>query len=292
MSEVSQQAQQKLSELIDDARAGKIIPIRLPGQLEEIAALMQASDSDSQAPAPATPAPADVKTVIEEQAEFISVTVHELRNPMTSIRGYSDMMATPAMGELNDMQKQFLETIRTNVKRMESLLQDVSDMGKLRGGVLNVTEKMDMFKNIAGIVQKTVEPMAEEHGKTLTFDIASGLPLLNTDGEYFARALSKFIENSLQYTGDDGEIYVRAYADDNWLVVEIEDNGLGMTPEETAMLGTLFWRSEREAVREHKGSGLGVPIAFGVLDLIGATYHVESTPDQGTKITVRMKGMT
>ncbi len=291
MADAQQQAREKLAQLIDNAHKGAIIPVRLPGQLEEIATLLEAAEEEAEAAKPAPP-PADVEAVVRENADFVSTAVHELRTPMTSIRGYSDMLNTPTMGELNDMQKQFLDTIRTNTKRMEGLLQDVSDLGKLRGETLKLTEKMDMFKNIIGIVQKNTEPLAEEMGKTLTFDIPQGLPLLTTDGEYFAKAIEKLIENGLRYSGDDGEVAVRAKGEDNWLVAEVEDNGFGMTEDEVGMLGTLFWRSEREEVREHKGSGMGLPIAFGVFDLLGAKYDVQSTLDEGTIVTVRIKGMT
>jgi len=290
MADPTQQAREKLATLIEDAKRGAIIPVRLPGQLEEIATLLdQTPEASPAAPPKAAP---EVEEIIRDRAEFISTAVHELRTPMTSIRGYSDMLGTPTMGELNDMQKQFLDTIRNNTRRMEGLLQDVSDLGKLQGGTLKLTEKMDMFKNIAGIIQKETEPLAEEHNKTLTFDIPQGLPLLNTDGEFFAKAIRKMVENGLQYSGEDGEVTVSAHADDSTLIVEVRDNGIGMTPEEQNMLGTLYWRADREEVLAHKGSGLGLAIAYGILDELGAKYDVESTLGEGTVCTVRIQGMT
>ncbi|MEO0564511.1 MAG: HAMP domain-containing sensor histidine kinase [Chloroflexota bacterium] len=289
MSDAHQQARAKLSELIENAKKGAIIPVRLPGQLEEIAALL---DAEETADGPPSSGDADIDALVHEQAEFISTAVHELRTPMTSIRGYSDMLGTPSMGELNPMQQQFLDTIRTNTKRMEGLLQDISDISKLQGDVLRLTEKMDMFKNIAGIIEKETAPVAEEYNKPLTFDIPQGLPLLNTDGEYFAKAIRKFVENGVKYSGEDGEVTVRAHADDGTLVVEVEDNGIGMSDEELGKIGTIYWRSDNEAVREHKGSGLGTAIAFGILDQLGAKYTIESTDGEGTKITVRIAGMT
>ena len=105
---------------------------------------------------------------------------------MTSIRGYSDMLRS--MGALNDMQKQFVETIRTNSRRMEGLLTDVSDTAKIKAGALRTNLKMDMFKNIAMMVEKQAQPVTEELGRKLTFDIPQGLPILNVDGELLAKA--------------------------------------------------------------------------------------------------------
>jgi signal transduction histidine kinase len=76
------------------------------------------------------------------------------------------------------------------------------------------------------------------------------------------------------------------------LVVTISDNGIGMTPEDLEKLGTLFFRSDHDTVRNHKGSGLGIPIAYGIIEALGGSIDVESTLDEGTTFTIRLKGMT
>src|SRR5688500_15349135 len=165
-----QQARAQLIELIEAARKGMIIPVRLTGQLEALGTLLeQAEEHSSTASAPA--APPDQEEFLKDQAFFISHAIHELRTPMTSIRGYSDMLNSGAMGALTEMQKQFVETIRTNARRMEGLLTDVSDTSKLKGGTLRITPRMDMFKNIAMMVEKNTQPQAEAANKKLTFDI-------------------------------------------------------------------------------------------------------------------------
>ena len=183
-----------LEELLAAARSGALVPIRLPGQIEAIqAALQQAKDETAkQAPAEAF----DKEAWFKDQAYFIGHAVHELRTPMTSIRGYADMMNS--MGSLNDMQKQFLDIIRTNSRRMETLMQDVADMNKLRHGTLKTAFKMDMFKNIAMMTEKAMGPLAGQMERTLKFDIPQGLPILNTDGEMIAKALNKLVENGLR----------------------------------------------------------------------------------------------
>lgn len=285
------QAQALVNELLEAAKTGRIIPVRLPGQIEAIAnALAQA---EGQSGGQSAEIPADLEEFRREQAEFMSVAIHELRVPMTSIRGYADMLNTPGMGELNDMQKQFLSTIRVNARRMESLLRDVSDISKVRGGMLKLAPKMDLYKNIIMTVEKAMMPMAEEMGRTLTFVPAEqGLPLLNTDGQWLANALNRLVENGLRYTRDGGHVTVSASGENNRLHIQIQDDGVGMTMEEMAQLGTLYYRADNDHVRSYKGSGLGIPIAFGIIDLLGGQVHIESQPDQGTTITVTLTGMT
>lgn len=281
-----------VEELLQQAKSGAIIPIRLPGQIE---AIQDALKQVNEAPPPPSPdaevdADADpVAAAMQDQAKFISHAIHELRTPMTSIRGYADMMAS--MGQMNDMQKQFVETIRTNARRMEGLLTDVSDMSKIRGGTLRYTLKMDMFKNIAMMVEKQMQPVAESLGRKLTIDVPQGLPLLNTDGEMLAKAINKLVENALRYCEENCEVSVSARGENNNLIVSVKDNGIGMKPEEIAQLGTIYFRADHDVVRSYKGSGLGIPIAYGIIKLLGGAISVESTPDAGTTFTIMLAGM-
>jgi cell cycle sensor histidine kinase DivJ len=283
-------AQTLVNELLEAARSGRIIPVRLPGQIEAIqTALKQAEEEIAAAQAKAAPPPGQ-EEFMKEQAYFIGHAVHELRTPMTSIRGYGDML--PQMGTLSDMQKQFVETIRVNARRMEGLMQDVADMNKLRAGTLKVNPKIDMFKNIALMVEKATRPTAEQTGRTLTFEIPQGLPIMNTDGELLAKAFTKLVENAVRYTRDGGQVTLRAVADGSHLVVTVTDDGIGMTADELRQLGAIYFRSENEHVRNYKGSGLGIPVAYGIFRLLGATVDCQSEADKGTTFTITMTGMT
>jgi signal transduction histidine kinase len=285
------QARAMLTQLTEDAKKGAIIPFRLPGQLEEILAAMDRAQDGSGAASDG--GGGDVEALKKDLAGILSHGFHDLRLPLTSIRGYSDMLGTPGMGELNAMQQQFLATVRINARRLESLLMDVSDLSKIYLGTLKITPKMDMFKNISMMLEKANRPLADELGKSLNFDIPSGLPILNVDAEMLAKALNKLVENALRYTpAEGGQVNVTASGEGNTLKVTIQDNGLGMTPEELSKLGTPYFRSDNEIVLAFKGSGLGIPIAFSIVKLLGGTVDVVSAPDQGSTFTVSLPGMS
>jgi signal transduction histidine kinase len=141
-------------------------------------------------------------------------------------------------------------------------------------------------------LDKDMKPLAEELKRELVLDVPDGLPLLNTDSELFVVGLEKLIENAIRYTKDDGVITIAGKKDESNLVVSIADNGIGMSDEDKAQLGTIYFRSDDDHVREFKGSGLGIPIAYGLFDLLGATYSVETELGKGTTFTVSIKGMT
>ena len=289
------QARAALDDLLEAARTGQIIPIRLPGQIEAIAEqLSNAQEQHQEALADAkrqAAVPGDMGAYMEEEAYFVGHAVHELRTPMTSIRGYTDMLGS--MGELNDMQKQFLGVVKTNVKRMEGLLADVSYMNKIRKDTLKIDEKMDLFKNIALRVEKAMQPVAEELKRKLVFDIPDGLPLLTTDGDMLALAINKLVENGLRYSEEEtGQVTVKGAAEGSTLVITVTDNGIGMSDEDLTHLGEIYFRSDNDHVRQFKGSGLGIPIAYGLVEKLGGTIDVESTVGEGTTFTIKIKGMS
>src|SRR5690606_20962175 len=161
------------------------------------------------------------------------------------------------------------------------------------GGHAACHEKMDMFKNIAMMVEKQTQPLAEQLNRKLVFDIPQGLPILNTDGELLAKAITKLVENALRYQQqENGEVTVRASSEGNQLIIKVEDNGIGMTPEEVAQLGTIYFRSDDELVRSYKGSGLGIPVAYGIIRLLNGTINVQSEKGKGTTFTITLAGMT
>jgi signal transduction histidine kinase len=286
------QARTMLNELTEAARKGQIIPIRLTGQLEAIEQMLDKADEEQNA-ARNSGGSGDLEVYRKELAGLLSHGFHDLRLPLTNIRGYADMLATPGMGDLNDMQQQFVGTIRSNSRRLETLLTDISDLSKLRGGTLKVTPKMDMFKNIAMMVEKNMRPVAEELGRRLEFELPQGLPLLNIDGEMLTKALDKLVENGLRYSPPEtGLVKISARGEGNQLHITIQDNGIGIKPEEIVKLGTAFFRGDNELILSYKGSGLGIPIAYGIIELLGGQISLVSQPDQGTIFTVILAGMS
>lgn len=250
------QARTMLADLTEAARKGQIIPVRLTGQLEEILTLLDRAAQEAAAPAASTDGTSDLEKYRKDLASMLSHGFHDLRLPLTNIRGYGDMLATPAMGALNEMQQQFVATIRTNSRRMESLLTDVSDMSKIRGGTLKIAVKMDMFKNIAMMIEKQMRPVANELERQLEFDIPQGLPILNLDGEMLTKAVNKLVENALRYSPQTtGLVKISAQGEGSNLTIRIQDNGIGMKPEELAQLGTPYFRADHDLVLSYKGSG-------------------------------------
>lgn len=149
------------------ARARAEAARRCPGdQRQELDAILHLLDDAAKRgeDAGAETLRARLDEVIQTTAKFTSLMVHEIRIPLTSIKGYSDMLAKHIAGPLNEMQQQFAETVRSNVSRMENLVTDVSDASKLYAGRIRLDPKLDLYKNIALQVEKDLSGLASDRG--------------------------------------------------------------------------------------------------------------------------------
>lgn len=225
----------------------------------------------------------------QKQSEFISHMVHEVRKPMTSIRGYADMLKV--MGTLNEQQIQFLGTIRTNVLSMEALVTDISDIAKLKSGRVKPEPKMEMFKNMSMQLEKDFKELVESRQITFEVDIPSGLPLLNLDSARALLAIRKVLENAIKYTYPNGKVTLRAVGEGNELVVTVQDNGVGISSQDQARFGELFFRGDNELVMQTKGYGLGIPIALECVALVGGKMTWKSTVGEGSTFEIRLPAM-
>lgn len=230
----------------------------------------------------------------QETGQFTSVMVHEIRKPMTAMRGWVDMLSKNMLGELNPMQSEAAKTIRNNVISMDFLVTDISDLSKMRTGRLNVQPKMELVKNITMKLEKDLAPEAEAKNIKLTFEVPSGLPMLNLDSTRVELALRKMIENAIKY-GQEGatEIVVSAAPEGtNKVRISVRDNGIGMSESDLSRLGEMFFRGDHDVVTQTKGYGMGIPIAIECMKLIGGEVFWESTLGEGSTFGVIIPAMT
>lgn len=274
-----QTARARLEALKAQAAAGDLTPAQLPAEIDAILALLE-------------PSPDALAAERQAASEFISIGVHEMRIPLTSIRGYGDMLGKGILGPLNEQQAQFLETIRANTARLDRLIADFNDVAKIRAERLHLDRRMDTAKNVLLDAQKRVQALAEQRGSPLSFDVPDGLPILNADGPRVAQALAYLVENALLYSPAGSPVSVTASGADGALLVSVTDRGLGMTADDLAHLGEPFWRAEHEAIRAEKGHGLGYAVARGIITAHGGQMHVQSTFEAGSTFGFTLPGLS
>ena len=218
----------------------------------------------------------------KSKSEFVSVVSHELKLPMTSIKGYSDLMLGGATGSLNENQTSFLTTIRNNVNRMATLVSDLTEISRIESGNLRIEPRAVPVWDVIDEVVTLTKTQVEEKDQTLTVDIPEELPKSWCDRTRLAQILTNLVSNANKYSPEGARIRVQALRKDGMIQIMVRDNGHGMTPEDQEKLFSKFFRSADEKVREAPGTGLGMSITRNLVELQGGKIWFESEFRKGT----------
>lgn len=219
------------------------------------------------------------------KSDFISLVAHELRVPMTSIKGYTDLMNAGLAGPLSDQQKQFLEVIRRNLIRMSSLISDLSDINHIESGRMKFDLKPFDLREVVADVADSLRERITTRQQSLHIDIEDELPLVFADAARMGQVISNLMSNANKYTPEGGEIVVRAWPNGRSAYVSIQDNGLGISEEDQQKLFTQFFRAEDKAVREQPGWGLGLSIVRRMVEAQDGEITFESELGAGSTFT-------
>ena len=219
------------------------------------------------------------------KSEFISLVAHELRVPMTSIKGYTDLMNAGLAGPLSDQQKQFLEVIRRNLSRMSSLISDLSDINHIESGRMKFDLKPFDLREVVGDVADSLRERIENRQQTLHIEIEDDLPEVFADTTRIAQVVSNLMSNANKYTQDGGDITLRAWPNGRYAYVSIQDNGLGISEENQQKLFTQFFRAEDKEVRAQAGWGLGLSIVRRMVEAQNGEITFESKLGEGSTFT-------
>ena len=225
------------------------------------------------------------------KSEFVSLVAHELKNPMTSVKGYTELLASGAVGSINEAQGNFLNTIRSNIERMNTLVSDLNDMAKIEVGRLRMDFKAIPLAEVIDSVIRSTRRQVDEKQQKLNVDLSSDLPPAWADRTRLEQILVNLVSNAHKYTPAGGTIWVSAErAANQWskdggaevLHIWVRDNGLGISPEDQTKIFQKFFRSEDPKSREAPGTGLGLNITRSLVEMQGGKIWFESEFRQGT----------
>ena len=237
---------------------------------------------------------AEITRANQSKNEFVSFVAHELKNPLSVIRGYSDAMLGSMAAAMSDQQRHmFITTIRSTADRMTTLVSDLNDVTKLETNNMRMQIKPMDFRQV---IDETVNPFRKaitEKGQTIDIDIEEDLPLVNGDVERLIQVLTNLVSNAHKYTKQGGAITVGAAVDTSlrdkkgrplpaMLHIRVSDNGIGMSEDDLAKLFKPYFRSENEDARAQPGTGLGLTITQGIIRQHGGNIWAESTIGVGT----------
>lgn len=225
----------------------------------------------------------DIQKANQAKSDFISLVTHELRLPMTSIKGYTDLMNSGMAGPLNEQQGQFLEVIRRNLQRMNALISDLADINRVESGRMRFEmSDFDLGQTVDDVVDSFREPI-ESRKQRIAVEISDELLPVHADPQRVGQILTNLVSNAHKYTLDGGTILVQVKNDnEQFAKISVIDSGLGISEEDQQKLFSQFFRSEDAEVRAQQGWGLGLSIVRRMVEAQGGTIDFRSTLGQGS----------
>jgi two-component system phosphate regulon sensor histidine kinase PhoR len=219
------------------------------------------------------------------KSEFVSTVSHDLRMPLTLMRGYVKMLSM--VGTTNNQQKEYIQKITRSADQMARLVDNVLDLGRIEAGLGLKREEVEI-KEIIGDVVKTYRPQAVTKQIALMADQVQDIPEVFVDSTLLRQAITNLVDNAIRFTPSGGRISISAIQEEGALLVRVEDTGAGISPTDQARLFEKFTQIRNRGGLEEVGSGLGLAIVKSIVEQHGGRVKVESKLGTGSIFTIEI----
>ena len=226
----------------------------------------------------------DRKEQARRKAEFMADVAHGVRTPLTSIKGYADLLLMKKDGATASEQQKYLSVISSNVDRLARLVDGLLDSERLESGLVPLAMQLTRLDEILRQEIVSIEVAARAKGLETDVSIEDGL-WVDADSDRLAQLLSDLLSNAVKYT-EQGSISVKALRREDTIAVSVHDTGIGIAPEDLDKIFTRFFRSEGHTYRDVEGTGLGLFIAKTIAERHGGRIDVESIQGSGSTFTL------
>ncbi|PIJ61919.1 histidine kinase [Mesotoga sp. H07pep.5.4] len=230
------------------------------------------------------------KEVEAMRRDFVANVSHELRTPLTSIHGYAETLAEDDLEDKETVYR-FLSIIENESARMTRLINDLLDLEKLESGEASFSKEDVELGEVVNYVMRIVEPLASEKNVSINVDVDEGI-FVEGDFDRLVQLLLNLVDNAVKYTfaKEHGpkEIWLRAYAQNNSAMIEVEDTGVGIPEDSLKHIFERFYRVDKARSRKMGGTGLGLAITRFIVEKHGGTISLESEYGTGTILKVKL----
>jgi PAS domain S-box-containing protein len=225
--------------------------------------------------------------------DMVSTISHELRTPLTNVRGYLEMIVGEDFGALTAEQKRMIDIAMRNAVRLEEFVADLLMLARLDAAELDPIRHLPIdLPTVVRVAVGEVAAGSAERGQELLVDVPHLPVTVNGDAAHLGRAVQSLVANAIKYTGEGGRITVRVSVDAGLARIEVADTGMGIRPEEIALLGNRFYRGTDAQRRAIGGTGLGLAITKTIVERHGGTLEIVSAPGEGSTFTISLPHRT
>jgi len=222
-----------------------------------------------------------LKNALEIRSKFTSTVSHELRTPVSVIKEGIRMTKDGLCGDVNDEQKDMLNTVLMNANRLGCLIDDILDFQKYESGKMKLVFAKNDMNKIVQDAYKGIELLGKEKGLNVVFNMSEDLPKIKSDKDRITQVIINLLSNAIKFN-DKGTITVSTTKNGGNVQVAVQDTGCGIKPEDISRLFKSFEQVGASNKQGEKGTGLGLVISKEIIVLHGGKIWAESGLNKGT----------
>jgi len=216
------------------------------------------------------------------KSQFVANVSHDLRTPITSIKGYVDNLLDGIYGELTEKQTRNLGRVQSKCHELISLVNDLLDLSRIESDTIMFRTEEVLLREVVEEVVASLKPQADEKNISVGFSCANDLGL-SADPDRLKQVLTNLMDNAIKFTEDDGVVNVDAIDKKNEVEISVRDTGIGIPDSEEQQIFDRFYQSAVAEKKGIKGTGLGLAIAKNLVEMHGGQLKVESEPGKGSR---------
>lgn len=225
----------------------------------------------------------DRKALERQKSDFYAMVTHDIKSPLTVIMGYAEMLLEDE-GRLDGQSKEMAEGIGENAERILGMLEEFLTISRLESGKFVTNLAPEDIPGVVSSVYKQFLPIAQKKNIRLETEVADDMGISCIDRRYLGRAVSNLVQNALKFTGEGGEVKIKAARTDGFFVISVSDTGSGIPAGELGRIFEKYYRSPNAS--SVKGSGLGLAIVKTITEAHGGRVEVESEEGKGSTFRI------
>jgi signal transduction histidine kinase len=214
--------------------------------------------------------------------EFLALTTHDLRSPLTVISGVINFFTSGRLGDITPEQKNMVAMMERNTQNLIELVNDLLDASKIESGTMRLDAATIELRGLVSELQEQMQPLAHEKEIALDEDVPEDLPELRADRAKLRRILVNLVSNALKFTPKGGRVRLGAAREGSFVRVSVTDTGVGIAREDLHDIFDKYAQARSRATRSEKGTGLGLYITRQLVELHGGKISVQSEVGRGS----------
>lgn len=225
------------------------------------------------------------RAVIRMKSEFVSQISHDLRTPLTVIKGSLDNLRDGITGDLTEKQRDYLNRMSKNTDRLAGLISNLLEVSRLESGRISLKRTPLSLYNLILEVVDDLRPIATEKGLEVTVNKFDEESIVQGDQDKLEQVITNLLDNAIKFTPTGGRITITLYKEEGFFKISIRDTGIGIPKEDQSRIFERFYRAEGESPVQAKGTGLGLSIAKSLIELHGGQIWVTSEIGKGSEFS-------